>query len=159
MPFTPFHLGPAILMYSLLRGRFELIVTILSNIIIDVEPFLVILLRLNMPLHGPIHSFLGATLLAVLTSGLANYLLPYLYRFIRLKYTYRYSQLLVASLTGTYCHILLDAPLYSEMKPFYPLSGNPLLYIIEPGYIYGGCIFSFLVGFAVWGIWKLKQHI
>ena len=60
MPFTPFHLGPAFALGLLCRKYLHAPTFILANVILDVEPFLVLLLGLRYPLHGYFHTFLLA---------------------------------------------------------------------------------------------------
>jgi len=51
MPFTPFHLGPALGLGLPLRRYVYVPTFILANVIVDVEPFLVLFLGLRYPLH------------------------------------------------------------------------------------------------------------
>ena len=60
MPFTPFHLGPALGLGLPLRKYIHAPTFIVANVAVDIEPFLVFLLRLNYPLHGYLHTFLSA---------------------------------------------------------------------------------------------------
>jgi len=66
MPFTPYHLGPALLFGLLFLSVINFPAFLVANVIVDIEPFLVLTLNLNYPLHGFFHSFLGGTLVAVL---------------------------------------------------------------------------------------------
>ncbi len=43
MPFTPFHMGPAIFIKALLQGSFSLMVFGWSQIIMDIQPLVVLL--------------------------------------------------------------------------------------------------------------------
>jgi len=47
MPFTPFHLGPALTIGLPLRRFIHAPTFIVANVIVDVEPFLVMVLGLN----------------------------------------------------------------------------------------------------------------
>src|SRR5688572_95039 len=59
MPFTPFHLGPGLLLKSALRERFSFVVFVFSQFVIDLETLWNILQR-NYPLHAFFHSFVGS---------------------------------------------------------------------------------------------------
>ena len=59
MPFTPFHLGPALFLGLLLFRLVDLPTFLAANVILDLEPLAVLLLDLDYPLHGLFHSFLG----------------------------------------------------------------------------------------------------
>ena len=45
---------------------------------------------------------------------------------LRLPYTPTYVRMALSGVLGAWLHVLFDAPLYSDMKPFYPLQANPL---------------------------------
>ncbi len=60
MPFTPFHFGPTLGFGLSLRGYLHAPTFIIANVIVDVEPFLVLFLGLRYPLHGYLHTFLLA---------------------------------------------------------------------------------------------------
>ncbi len=65
MPFTPYHLGPALFLGLIFLSFIDFPTFLVASVIVDVEPFLVLILNLNYPLHGFFHSFLGGTLVAV----------------------------------------------------------------------------------------------
>src|SRR4030067_1435716 len=60
MPFTPFHLGPALCLGIPLRKYIHAPTFILANVIWDIEPLLVLIMGLNYPLHGYLHTFIAA---------------------------------------------------------------------------------------------------
>ena len=62
MPFTPFHMGPGVMVKAVLRRRFSLMVFGWSQIIIDLQP-LVVLLTGKRKLHGFTHTLTGALLI------------------------------------------------------------------------------------------------
>lgn len=131
MPLTPYHLGPGSGFGLPFRKHVHAPTFILGNVIVDVEPFLVLLLRLEYPLHGYLHTFLLAFLL-----GLAlGYVMFLLERILRPLFSVflleagdplSLKSFLVAGGLGTSLHVLLDALLYEEMVPFFPLTANPL---------------------------------
>jgi hypothetical protein len=56
--------------------------------------------------------------------------------------------------------MLLDAYLYTDMQPFYPLTQNPLLNPSMFSYfeIYFICTISFIIALAMYGIILWRQH-
>lgn len=58
MPFTPLHFGPALFIYGVCV-LLDSIALIYSSILVDLEPAIVMLLRLNYPLHSFMHSIVG----------------------------------------------------------------------------------------------------
>lgn len=131
MPFTPFHLGPALCLGIPLRNYIHVPTFILANVILDIEPLIVMLLRLPYPLHGYLHTFVAAVGIG-LVFGLIMFFLERsmhpLYKRLLLESqaTLKKSQFLSAGVLGTILHVLFDAPLYYDIKPFYPLTVNPL---------------------------------
>ncbi len=132
MPFTPFHLGPALALGLPLRRYIHVPTFIVGNVIVDVEGLLVVAFRLDYPLHGYLHTFLFAAAVGLIL-GLAMFKLekplqPF-YRKIQLETnrTLKLKSFLFAGALGAVLHVGLDAFLYSEMTPLFPYTVNPLL--------------------------------
>jgi membrane-bound metal-dependent hydrolase YbcI (DUF457 family) len=73
-------------------------------------------------------------------------------KFFRLDQKVTWKSIIAASLLGVYVHILLDTPLYPDIRPFYPLDLNPYFFsdMSIAISIYMFCIFSFLAGSIVY---------
>jgi hypothetical protein len=82
MPFTPFHLGPALGLGLPLRKYVHVPTFIVAKVILDVEPFLVLQYGLNYPLHGYLHTFLLSFFVGLLL-GYATFILE---RFVQPVY-------------------------------------------------------------------------
>ena len=157
MPFTPYHLGPGLFVGLLLLGFIDFPTFLIASVIVDLEPFLVLALNLDYPLHGFFHSLLGGTLVAFL---LTLVMCPMRERFSSLLSFFKLEQklslkrILAAALSGIYIHILLDSRMYPDIRPFYPLEYNPLL---KTG-IFAGldayilCIWGFFGAVIVYGV-------
>jgi membrane-bound metal-dependent hydrolase YbcI (DUF457 family) len=103
---------------------------LVASVIVDVEPILVLLLNLDYPLHGFFHSFVGGTLVALLLSVVMSKIrdsLSPLMSFFKLEEKSSFRNILLASLSGLYMHILLDSRIHMDIQPFYPLDFNPFL--------------------------------
>ena len=149
MPFTPFHLGPASSLGLAFNRFLNLTALVIAGIIIDIEPFAVLFFNLNYPLHGFFHSFLGSSIVAVVMAFLITGFsksIKQITAFIRIKQNFSKRAIWLASFSGAYLHILLDAPLYTDIKPFYPLGGNPLYGLIGASSIYLLCAILLLSG-------------
>jgi membrane-bound metal-dependent hydrolase YbcI (DUF457 family) len=148
MPFTPYHLGPGLFVGLLLLSFIDFPTFLVASVIVDLEPFLVLTLNLNYPLHGFFHSFLGGTLLA-LPLALVMYRIrdkfSPLLSFFKLEQKVSFKSVLAAALSGIYIHILLDSRGYIDIQPFYPSNYNPLLTtgISAGSEAYSYCIWSF----------------
>ena len=165
MPFTPFHLGPALCLGIPLRKYIHAPTFILANVILDIEPLLVLLLGLRYPLHGYFHTFIAAIGVGI-AFGLVMFLLERpmhpLYRKLLLEpeKTFKKSQFIIAGVLGTMLHVLFDAPLYWEIKPFYPLTANPLYGWASSSEIYLLSVFMGVLGIIFYSlliVWTYKR--
>ena len=151
MPFTPFHFGPAILIGAMLGTAVDLPALLLGSVLLDLEPFLVLLFGLPFPLHGFFHTLAGA-LVAGTTLGLISIRLRP--RLARLYTTLRLPlpamrTIFLSALGGTLLHVLLDAPLYADIQPFWPLAPNYLFGTVSAAAIYAGCMVTGLAGITL----------
>jgi membrane-bound metal-dependent hydrolase YbcI (DUF457 family) len=155
MPFTPFHLGPALVPGLLLRRQLHLPTLLLASIAVDFEPLLVLILRLDYPLHGYLHTFLFAIPCGVAIGYATMHmekLFDFLYKALLLEEAKPMGRksFLLAGLIGVSSHVLLDSPLYRDIRPFYPLEANPLYSpsLTLPIYLFCAC--TLLVGFTIY---------
>jgi membrane-bound metal-dependent hydrolase YbcI (DUF457 family) len=151
MPFTPFHLGPAFGLGLPFRRYLHVPTFMLANVILDVEPFLVLVLGLRYPLHGYFHTFLLALFVGLGVGCIMFLLEKFLHGFFRgllLEPNGKLSlnSFMAAGVLGTALHVLLDAPLYGEMQPFYPLTVNPLYAPSLSPTIYNICVWLGIIG-------------
>jgi membrane-bound metal-dependent hydrolase YbcI (DUF457 family) len=126
---------------------------LVASVIVDAEPFSVLTLGLNYPLHGFLHSFLGGSMIAVLTSIIMYQLkavLQNLTAVFKLAQDSSSKKILWTSFFGVYSHILLDSPLYSDIRPFYPIESNPFYGLVSSQQIYLFCSISFLIGISLY---------
>lgn len=131
MPFTPFHFGPALGFGLPLRKYIHVPTFILANVILDVEPFLVLYYGLNYPLHGYLHTLVIAFFVGLSLGYVAfifERLLRPIYRMLILESSdnMNLKSFVLAGVLGTMLHVLLDSPLYTDVRPFFPLTVNPL---------------------------------
>ena len=156
MPFTPSHLGPALFFGLLLFRYIHFPTFLIANIIPDIEPFLVLFLNLDYPLHGFFHSFAGGSIVAIVLALLMGKLDKYIQDpagIFKLRQDFSSKSIWIASFSGIYLHILFDSPLYRDIKPFYPSGFNPFFNIrIFSGFdIYILCILLFVAGVLMYG--------
>lgn len=155
MPFTPFHIGPATLIYSIF-SKLDFIALLYGSTLIDIEPFLIMLLDLSHPLHGPIHSIVGVLAITpliyfvtLITSGIFQKI------GIPLRKTNQ-KVIVLSILVGGYSHIILDGFLYPEMNLAWPFSyWNPLFGAFSYGEVYGFCTMSFLAGLIFYAVKRI----
>ncbi len=120
---------------------------------------MILLGRLDCPLHGFFHSYLGSSMLAF-SAAISVYAMRRwigdIMEVFRLRQDSSFRKALATSLLGVYSHVFLDSFLYEEMKPLYPLGGNPLLREVSASSIYMFCTVSFVVSIALY-TYKLIQ--
>jgi membrane-bound metal-dependent hydrolase YbcI (DUF457 family) len=162
MPFTPFHLGPGLLIGLIFFPYLFLPSILLGSVIVDLEPLAFLLLDLPV-LHLFFHTFLGATIVALIMSVVVFFLrgvFEKLMVFFLLPQIGSPLNVAMAALIGAYSHIILDAFLYPEMQPFWPLLGNPFLGLVSSPTIYLFCVFCFIIAIPIYllQIWRIKRR-
>ena len=155
MPFTPFHLGPALCLGLPLREYIHTPTFILANVILDIEPFLVLILGLEYPLHGYFHTFLLAFFVGIALGYTMQLLEGCLYPLYKMLLLEAYGKtglrpFVLAGVLGTMLHVLLDSPLYSDIRPFYPLTANPLYNPALSIEVYSLCVWMGILGVVMY---------
>lgn len=162
MPFTPFHMGPALVIKAAAGRHFSVLVFGIAQMAMDIEP-LAGIMRGSDVLHGWTHTVLGATLIGsavfLLAPPLCNRILRYWNRELKHHKLYRLcspepvTRLSAASgaFIGTYSHVLLDGIMHADMQPLRPWSvDNALLGLMSIDGLYLVCFISGLVGVMLW---------
>jgi membrane-bound metal-dependent hydrolase YbcI (DUF457 family) len=117
---------------------------------------------LDSPLHGFFHSFIGGTFalifLTLIVLRVRKFVSPLMEFFYR-EQNWSQRKILSASITGVYLHIFLDSFLYTDIRPFYPLGGNPLLSGWSIGFtVYYFCVFSGVAGGIIYLYKRMKMN-
>lgn len=165
MPFTLFHLGPALAFGLPLRKYLHVPTFIVANVILDIEPLIGMYFPSSYPLHGYVHTFLAAFVVGIILAFVMFKLENYLHNFyttIKLETSKKMKirSFFVAGVFGTMLHVLFDSFLYSEMIPFFPFSGNPLLSLGFPlSNIIWACIWLGIFGLVYWLMLFVYYHI
>lgn len=153
MPFTPLHFGPALFISMLFFHHLDFTALMISNVIVDIEPIIILVFGLKIPLHGFFHSYLGAAILAITTALLINLTKNHLNKILsllRIQQGSSFRTILITSFLGAYSHVLLDSFLYGEMNPFYPITGNPFQSLSNSLLAYYFCIVTFILGLILY---------
>ena len=147
MPFTPFHFGPCAAIGLPARRKIDLPVFLLSNVVIDLEPGIILLFGRHRPLHAVCHSFSVSLFLAL---GLTLVVYPFRKRVgklmgrVRVPYQTTFWKMFFSALAGMWFHVMMDVPLYPDQRPFYPFPGNPFFGLASPELVYILCALAFL---------------
>ncbi len=161
MPFTPFHMGPALALKSVAGDRFSILVFGLAQVAIDIEPLIGHLRRTEV--HGWTHTYLGATLIGALVLVLGRPIaLVILKRWNGELRRFRLDWLACpdeiawlpaafGAFIGTYSHIVLDSVMHDDLRPLAPFSNaNGLLDAVSVPALYLGCTVAGVVGTLIW---------
>ena len=148
MPLTPFHLGPGLFFGMLFIKYLDLISFLIGNVVLDIEPGIIVLSNIKNPYtsyshHGFFHTIIGAFMVSVA----AAFLLDKVRSNIRIRLeksrmvkvvekSPSYLKIFSSLFLGTMLHIGVDSLMHYDVFPFWPSKFNPLLRImplISPG--------------------------
>lgn len=152
MPFTPFHMGPGMLVKALLQGSFSLMVFGWSQILMDVQPLMAMITGAG-KLHGFTHTYVGATLLAILSALSGKYLAQWAMVSLlsAAPVIIRWWVAFLSAFIGTYSHVALDSVMHRDIQPLLPWSSsNELLGIITVPALHQVCLYSGLIGAVIY---------
>jgi len=162
MPFTPIHMGPGLLIKSLLHSSFSLMIFGWTQIIMDIQP-LIVMITGEGHLHGFSHTFIGATLLAIVAGLTGKHLAEFGLRLVKMQIhqqpiTIGWSIVFISAFIGSFSHVILDGIMHSDVQPFFPVNlNNPLLQLVSTGILHKICLYSGLIGAAIY--YWLQWHI
>jgi hypothetical protein len=154
MPFTPIHVGIAMPVKAVSEKKFNLLTFAAAQVVMDTQP-LVVMLTGQGKVHGWSHTFLAATGLGAVTAVVAKYALEGLARLFRWdkpgRVVISWKVIIWSALFGTFSHVLLDALIYPEMAPFWPVSqSNPLAFGFTSLQVILFCLACGAVGTLAW---------
>ncbi|NQZ24296.1 MAG: hypothetical protein HRT53_19885 [Colwellia sp.] len=163
MPFTPIHMGPGILIKAMLQSSFSLLVFGWTQIVMDIQP-LIVLITGEGHLHGFTHTYVGAVLIAIFTALTGKYLSELGLKLLGISknenpISIAWWVVFLSAFIGSFSHVLLDSIMHIDVEPFLPfLLDNPLLALISVPMLHKLCLYSGLLGAAIYyGInWRLK---
>ena len=163
MPFTPVHMGPGIVIKALLQGSFSLMVFGWTQIVMDIQPLIVILTGEG-HLHGFSHSYVGASLLAIFSALSGKYLSEIGLYILELNPNWEVKiawwVAFLSAFIGAFSHVAIDSIMHSDMEPLFPFNkDNQLLGIISVELLHKLCLYSALAGGALYYAinWLIKS--
>ena len=162
MPFTPFHMGAALIVKPGLNRNFSVITFGLAQIAMDIEPGIGMLTGAEV-LHGPTHTILGALVIAysvmLISPRVCTYLLRrwnkevihYKLPWLAQSESVSKTALIVGAFFGTLSHLALDSLMHHDIHPFLPFSrANPLMGLVTHDAVYQLCSVAAILGFFAW---------
>ncbi len=162
MPFTPFHMGAALIAKPVFNRHFSVITFGIAQIVMDIEPGIGMLTGAEV-LHGPTHTILGALGIAFLVSLISPSLCKLVLKrwnkeihfhrllWLELPEVVSKATVIFSALFGTLSHVALDSLMHFDMHPLAPFSqANPLIGLISHDEIYQLCLVAGILGAIVW---------
>jgi hypothetical protein len=151
-------MGPGLLIKSVTRQYFSLMVFGLSQVVMDTEVLFHMAGRAE-TVHGFNHTYLGATLVAVISVLIGRPFCQFLLnrwipqpdssfeKWIRGPENISWVAAISGAFLGTYSHVFLDSIMHLDLHPLMPWSkDNNLLSLISVESLHIFCIFSGLAG-------------
>lgn len=171
MPFTTYHFGPALAIGLILRRWLHAPTLIVASVVLDIEPFLVITFGLGSTLHGMSHTFIAAIVSGIACGLIMRALesrLAAIFRALGLETEGKWHKgekpgiksFVTAGAVGAALHVILDAPLYPEMQPFFPLAYNPLYMVTGANVVYSLCLWlgvASLIAYTIMLILRFRR--
>jgi Domain of unknown function (DUF4184) len=158
MPFTPFHMGPGLLIKSLAQQYFSLMVFGFSQVLMDTE-VLFHMARKDLTLHGFNHTYLGSSVVAVVSIVIGRPVCQFLLNrwipsaestlevWLRGPKNISWVAAISGAFLGTCSHVLLDSLMHFDLHPLMPWSkNNSLLGVISVERLHLLCIVSGIIG-------------
>jgi hypothetical protein len=157
VPFTPFHLGPGALFKAIGGRHFSFMVFGGTQVLMDLEPAWRIY-REDPVLHGPTHTLAGALVIGALGMISGKPVSSFVLRWLKIAhYPLSWRAACAGAFVGSFSHVLLDATMHPDMRPFWPLSvANPLLGSVSMAALHLGCVFAAFLGAALVA-WRYRR--
>jgi membrane-bound metal-dependent hydrolase YbcI (DUF457 family) len=124
--------------------KIDIISCILANILLDIQPFLVIFLGFDIPLHGISHTLL----FAIIGGALVFYFYGFLVKKI-FKVKKAISAFIWGGIIGGILHVLLDVFYHQDVQPFWPFSSANFAYLGLADTVLSISLFGYLTFFLV----------
>ena len=169
MPITPFHFGPGALFKCAAPQSFSWTVFALANVLIDLEPISLFFLTGD-PAHPWLHTAPGAIGVAVFAAMAGRrpcewflrwwnrQLSPAQAKWLGVPDTIDSAAAWAGALVGTISHILLDAIMHSDVRPFWPfVAGNPMQGAIAIETLQWICVVAGVLGVGALALVKQKS--
>lgn len=147
-------MGPGITIKALLQGSFSLMVFGWTQIVMDIQPLIVIITGEG-HLHGFSHTYIGASLLGLFAGLTGKYLAELGLWLLSVRRRQRvhiaWWVVITSAFIGSYSHVLIDSIMHTDMFSLYPFSKhNHLLGWISVESLHKLCLYSGLLGSAIY---------
>ena len=146
MPFTPYHIGPHLLLGLALIVFIDIPTFILANVVTDIQPLLVIMGFMSPPVHGFSHTFVGGGIIGLILGIISMPFIPFyrrIFKFTRLPYNTSKITIVISAILGCWFHVITDAPIYADIEPLFPFFDNPVKESLSYHFVTKFCLACF----------------
>ena len=158
-------MGPGMAVKAIAQDKFSLIIFGWAQILVDLQPLVVVLTHEGQ-IHGVTHTFVGGAVLGAAAAASGKPMAEALLNLFRKKEKPRirisWKIAWWSGLVGGLSHVLLDGLIYPDMSPFWPFVQGTRMDIFTSRGMTAFCIFSGLAGLLVYfvsrGVEKLSRH-
>lgn len=170
MPVTPLHLGPGVLFKAFAGSHLSLTMFSFTQVTMDLE----VLLRFavgSARLHGFTNSVLGATVVLLISVPVGRPLCEWFLRWWNRQLSEVQARWLgvpedvpwraawAGGVLGVYSHVLLDAIMHADARPWMPFSqSNPFVDIIAIDQLNLLCLIAVFIGALLMGVFRLLRN-
>ena len=147
MPFTPFHLGPGALFKAVGGHHFSFMVFGGAQVLMDIEP-LVGMIQGSAVLHGYTHTLAGALLIGSVAGAIGKPVSAFVLKKLRMLHQpFTWLAAFTGAFAGTFSHLVFDALMHADMRPWWPLAdSNDLLGLVPLGTLHVACLAAAGIG-------------
>ncbi|WP_448547557.1 metal-dependent hydrolase [Thalassotalea fusca] len=115
-------------MKSLLQGSFSLMVFGWTQIVMDIQP-LIVLISGEGHLHGFTHTYIGAILIAIFSALTGKYLSELGLTILKISpheqpIVIAWWVVFLSAFLGSFSHVLLDSIMHADVEPLFPFTLN-----------------------------------
>jgi len=146
-------MGPGMAVKAIAQDKFSLIIFGWAQILVDLQPLVVVLTHEGQT-HGVTHTFVGGAVLGVAAAASGKPMAEVLLNLFRKKEKPRlrisWKTAWWSGLVGGLSHVLLDGLIYPDMSLFWPFVKGTSLDIFTSRGMTAFCIFSGLAGLLVY---------
>lgn len=144
------------------QDKFSLIIFGWAQILVDLQPLVVILTNEGQT-HGITHTFVGGAILGTVAAGSGKNLAEWLLNLFRKKSKPRvqvsWKTTWWSGLTGGLSHELLDALIYPDMRPFWPFVKGTRMDVFSSLEMTAFCIFTGSAGLLVYFVSRMVSRL
>jgi membrane-bound metal-dependent hydrolase YbcI (DUF457 family) len=160
MPITPYHFGPSGFLGLVFKKWVDLPVFLLANVAIDIEVLIIYGLGLGWPHHRLCHTFIGGAVVGIAVAAVCFPLRGVFKKVMSVfQFTYNttFVKMLIWSILGVWLHVFIDAMNHWDVKPFWPITKNPLWHLLNDYQIKIACLICWVAALALLAI-HLARH-